>query len=102
MRRLAARAGAARSRGGASVAGILKGILEGDVFLRELTVEFGSVGVCGGDWRRGCRERCLLRWRAVIGVLEDSCWKLAYVQRGGVDREAIVPLGLLAEGLGGE
>lgn len=72
MRGLAAGAGATRSGGGASAAGILEGVLEGDVFFRELTVEFGSVGVCRGDWGRGCRERYLLRWRAVVGVLEDS------------------------------
>ena len=58
------------------MASILEGILEGDVFLGELAVEIGSVGV-RGYWRRRCGTRCLLRWRSMIGVLEDSCGRLA-------------------------
>jgi len=54
------------------MAGILEGVLECDVFFGELTVEVGSVGVCRGDLRWGGRERNLLRWRSVIGVLENS------------------------------
>jgi hypothetical protein len=60
--------------------GILEGVLEGDVFFGEFAVEIGSVGVCRGDWRWGGRERGLLRWRSVVGVLEDSCWRLAYLR----------------------
>ena len=53
------------------MAGILEGVLESDIFLGELAVEIGSVGV-RGYWRRRCGTRCLLRWRSMIGVLEDS------------------------------
>lgn len=72
MRRLAAGVGTTRSRGGTSIAGILEGVLEGDVFVRELALNIGSVGVCRGDWRWRGRGRGLLRWRSVVGVLEDS------------------------------
>jgi hypothetical protein len=60
------------------MAGILEGILEGDIFLGELTVEAGSVRM-RGYCRRGCSGRHLLRWRAVVRVLQDSCWRLAYL-----------------------
>jgi hypothetical protein len=59
--------------------GILEGILEGDIFLGELTVKVRSVRM-RGYWRRGCSERRLLRWRAVVGVLENSCRRLAYLR----------------------
>jgi hypothetical protein len=77
MRRLAAGVGTTRSGGGTSIAGILEGVLKGDVFVGELAVKIGSVGVCRGDWRWGGRGRGLLRWRSVVGVLEDSCRRLA-------------------------
>jgi hypothetical protein len=78
MRRLAAGVGTTRSRGGTSIAGILEGVLEGDVFVGELAIKIRSIGVCRGDWRWGGRGRGLLRWRSVVGVLEDSCRRLAY------------------------
>jgi hypothetical protein len=56
--------------------GILEGVLEGDVFLGELAVEVGSICMRGYR-RRGSGKRCLLRWRSMIGVLEDSCGRLA-------------------------
>jgi len=58
------------------MASILEGILEGDVFLGELAVEVGSICMRGYR-RRGSGKRCLLRWRSMIGVLEDSCGRLA-------------------------
>jgi len=52
---------------------ILEGVLQCDVFLGEFAVEIGSVGVFGGDWRGRMRgDGRLLRWRTVVGVLEDS------------------------------
>ena len=59
------------------MAGILEGVLEGNIFVGELAVKVGSVGMCGRDWRRGGRDMCLLRWGSVVGVLEDSYERLA-------------------------
>jgi len=48
------------------MAGILEGVLERNILLGKFAVEVGSVGMCGRDWRRGGRGRCLLRWRSVV------------------------------------
>lgn len=66
------------------MAGILEGVLESDIFLGELAVEIGSVGV-RGYWRRRCGTRCLLRWRSMIGVLEDPFRSLGGGARGSVN-----------------
>jgi hypothetical protein len=63
------------------MAGILECVLESNIFLGELAIEFGSGDMCRGDWGWGGRERCLLRWRSVVGVLENSCRRrLAYLR----------------------
>jgi len=55
------------------MASILEGVLKCDVFLGEFAVEVGSVGVRGRNWRGRVRgDGHLLRWRTVVGVLEDS------------------------------
>jgi hypothetical protein len=55
------------------MAGILEGILQGDVFLGEFAVEIWSVEMNRGYGRRGFGGNGhLAGWRAVIGVLEDS------------------------------
>lgn len=64
--------------------GILEGVLEGDVFLGELAVEVGSICMRGYR-RRGSGKRCLLRWRSMIGVLEDSFRSLGRGARGSVN-----------------
>ena len=58
------------------MAGILECVLESNIFLGELAVEVGSICMRGYR-RRGSGKRCLLRWRSMIGVLEDSCGRLA-------------------------
>jgi hypothetical protein len=64
---------------------ILEGVLECDVFLGEFAVEARPVGVFWGDWRGRMRgDGCLLRWRAVVGVLEDSCRRLACLSTAGL------------------
>lgn len=69
--RLAARAGWAGTGRGAAVAGILEGVLEGDVFFGERVVQFGAD--LGGCWRWGGRNGGLAGGRSVVGVFEDSC-----------------------------
>lgn len=84
------RAGGASGGGGAAMAGVLQGVLQGDVFIAELVV--GRRGACevdGGDWWRvgGC-DCGLVGRGAVEGVLEDACgdggqlW--CFGQEGGV------------------
>lgn len=57
------------------MAGILEGVLQSYVFFGEGGVGGGLAGeVDGGDgWRVGGCDRGLVRWRAVVGVLEDAC-----------------------------
>ena len=55
--------------------GVLKGVLEGYVFFGERGIARGLAGkVDVGDGGRvgGC-DGGLVRWRAVVGVLEDAC-----------------------------
>jgi hypothetical protein len=70
----------ARRGRGTSMTGILERVLECDVFFREPTIEIGPAGVWRGNWRWrvGC-DGCLLGWRAVVGVLEDSWLGLAWL-----------------------
>lgn len=54
------------------MAGILEGVLEGDVFVGlygEGVVDYG----CWRNGRGGCGDGRLTGWRSVVGVFEDSC-----------------------------
>lgn len=59
----------ARGRRRSSVASILEGVLQSDVFVRDVALDLGALD----GWRRGlCGDGCLLGRGAVERVLEDS------------------------------
>jgi hypothetical protein len=82
----------------------LESVLKSDIFVREIVRVFAAREVDGGHWwgRFSC-DGCLMGWRAVDGVLEDS-WRpgeLEIGERGG-KKHGYIPFGrFAAEGLGG-
>jgi len=65
--------------------GILEGVVNGNVFVGELTNEVGAaLGHIYRWWRRRCGDGLLLRWRAMERVLEDSCFLLMTADGGVV------------------
>lgn len=79
--------------------------MEGDVFFRQVMRAFASREVDWRDrWRRFSRNGCLMGWRPMGGVLEDSLrFCQSKIGKQGKEKlcDSYVPLGRLLEGLGG-
>lgn len=83
------------------MAGILKGVMEGDVFVTEFGGEIGASDREGRHWwwwGLG-RNRCLVRWGTVVRVFKDSYSLLTNCGEKG--RGVCLPFGRLVDGEGG-